>query len=407
VRVIGLMSGTSCDGIDAAAADLALDDDELHLWPLGSISLPYPADVRADVEAALPPGSTTMEAVCRLDTRIGQSFAQAAAEALAQRCGGAADLVVSHGQTLYHWLVDGRVAGSLQLGQPAWIAERTGLPVVSDLRARDIAAGGHGAPLVGLVDALLLAGRPGIPAALNLGGIANLTVVAPGAPPVAFDVGPANALIDLAVRDLAGASQGYDVDGRLAAAGQTLPALLERLLTDPYYALPAPKTTGREKFHLPYLRDALSACPRAEPADVVATLTRLTACTVAHACRRHRVTELVVSGGGTRNPTLMAMLAEAIAPISLATSDALGLPAQDKEAYAFAVLGFLTMHGVPGALPSATGAWRPAVLGTITPGAGPLALRPCPVRPPRALRIGTRPDPGVSAPDELRCGAVS
>jgi anhydro-N-acetylmuramic acid kinase len=387
VRVIGLMSGTSLDAIDAAAADLALAGDEVRLRPLGSIRLPYPPDVRAEVEAALPPTPTTMQAVCRLDTRIGQAFAAAAASALARRCGGAADLVVSHGQTLYHWLVDGRVAGSLQLGQPAWIAERTGLPVVSDLRARDIAAGGQGAPLVSLVDALLLAGRPGVPAALNLGGIANLTVLPSEGQPLAFDVGPANALLDAAVRHFTGGTDDFDVDGRLAAAGRTLPDLLEHLLADPYYALPAPKTTGKEHFHRHYLRDALAACGQAEPVDVLATLTRLTARTVADACRPHRVTELVASGGGTRNPTLMAMLAEAVDPVGVITSDALGLPAQDKEAYAFALLGFLTMHGAPGALPSATGARRAAVLGTITPGARPLLLPPPAASAPRALRV--------------------
>ena len=180
-----------------------------------------------------------MEAVCRLDTRIGQAFAEVAVAAIEHV--GPVDLIVSHGQTLYHWVEDGTVKGTLQLGQPAWIAERTHVPVVSDLRPRDVAAGGQGAPLVSLLDTLLLAGRDGRPAALNLGGIANLTV-----PPLAFDTGPGNALLDRAARQLAG--RPYDDDGALAAAGPVVPELLDRLLADPYYARPAPKSTGPEHF---------------------------------------------------------------------------------------------------------------------------------------------------------------
>jgi anhydro-N-acetylmuramic acid kinase len=401
VRVIGLMSGTSLDAIDAAAADIALSGDELRLRPLGAISCAWPADLRAEVQAALPPAPTTAQAVCRLDNGIGQAFADAAAAVLAQCCSGHADLVVSHGQTLCHRVVDGDVAGSLQLGQPAWIAERTGLPVVSDLRARDIAAGGQGAPLVSLVDALALAGRGGIPAALNLGGIANLTVVPPDGPPLAFDVGPANALIDAAMRHLTG--REFDEGGRLAAAGQVLPALLERLLADPYYTRPAPKSTGKERFNLGCLLAALAPPAPAAPADILATLAQLTARTVGDACRRHRVSELFASGGGTRNRTLMTMLAQAIAPARLGTTDELGLPAQAKEAYAFAVLGFLTVHGLPGALPSATGATRAALLGAITPGSGPLRLpAPC-AQAPRALRVVPSADGLLDAPaDEQR-----
>jgi anhydro-N-acetylmuramic acid kinase len=355
MRVIGLMSGTSCDGIDAAVADLELDGDVLRLHPVGEISAPYDRELRAEIEAALPPAQTTLEAVCRLDTRIGQAFAELAAAAVLRHGG---ELIVSHGQTLFHWVRDGRVEGTLQLGQPAWIAERTGLPVVSDLRARDVAAGGQGAPLVSFLDALLLRDRPGTPAALNLGGIANLTVGT-----IAFDVGPANALLDAAARHFTG--RPYDADGQLAASGTVVPELLERLLTDPYYARPAPKSTGKEHFHAGYVEyGSLGA------EDVLATLTRLTARTVAAAARAHGVTELIASGGGVRNPTLMAALREEVAPAPVITSDALGLPAQAKEAYAFAVLGYLTHLGRPATLPSATGARHARLLGSITPGTG-------------------------------------
>jgi anhydro-N-acetylmuramic acid kinase len=393
--VIGLMSGTSFDAIDAAVADIELEGEVLRLRPLGSLSAPYDDDLREELAAALPPAPTTFETVCRLDTLIGQAFAELAAEAIARF--GAADLIASHGQTLFHWVDGGRVRGTLQMGQPAWIAERTGVPVVSDLRSRDVAAGGQGAPLVSLLDALLLADRPGVPAALNLGGIANVTILPPAAraeaargggeaaergretAPVAFDVGPGNALIDAAARHFTGAS--HDVDGRLAAAGRVIPKLLDRLLADPYYARPAPKSTGKEHFNAAYLEGALDH----DAADVLATLTRLTARTVAHATRG--VTELVVSGGGVKNPTLMAALGEET-DATVVTSDALGLPAQDKEAYAFAVLGFLTAHGLPGTLPSATGARQARVLGSLTPGVGGLTNLREAVPSPRALRLG-------------------
>ncbi|WP_330341328.1 anhydro-N-acetylmuramic acid kinase [Streptomyces sp. NBC_00557] len=387
MRVIGLMSGTSYDAIEAAAADLALDGDALLLRPLGHLSVPYPEEVRDLIGASLPPAATTTQAVCALDTGVGQAFAGAAGRALRELCDGRADLVVSHGQTVHHWVEDGTVRGTLQLGRPAWIAEATGLPVVSDLRSRDVAAGGQGAPLVAMTDALLLRALPGTPAALNLGGIANVTVLAPGAEPLAFDTGPANALLDAAVRHFTGGAADYDEDGRRAAAGRTSPELLRALLDDPYYRRPAPKSTGKEHFHLPYLQRALAAAPTPDPDDVLATLTRLTAVTVADACRAHRVTELVVSGGGTRNPVLMRTIGEELTGVRMRPSDDLGLPSDAKEALAFAVLGFLTVHGLPGTLPSGTGARRATLLGSITPGATPLRLPEPAARPPRLLRV--------------------
>ncbi|MFG2648796.1 anhydro-N-acetylmuramic acid kinase [Streptomyces sp. NPDC048436] len=365
MRVIGLMSGTSYDAIDAAAADLTIDGDRLLLSPLGLITRGYDESLREALGAALPPAATTLADVCRLDTRIGQAFASAAAEADRELCDGRAELVASHGQTVYHWVEDGQARGTLQIGQPAWIAEATGLPVVSDFRPRDIAAGGQGAPLVSIVDQMWLRGRPGAPAALNLGGIANIT--APDG--TAFDTGPANALIDVAVRELTRERLTYDLDGEMAARGTVDEGLLAGLLREPYYALPAPKTTGKELFHLPYLRTALSGYEALAPEDVIATLTRLTARTVADAVRSVGASEVIVSGGGTRNPTLMAFLrAELGAGIPLRTSDELGLSSAAKEAYAFAVLGFLTAHGLPGTVPESTGARHPSVLGSLTPG---------------------------------------
>lgn len=392
MRVVGLMSGTSYDAVDAAAADLTLDEDgTLRLVPLGMISAPYEDTLRAALAAALPPAPTTLADVCRLDTRIGQAFAALAVRADRELCAGRAELMASHGQTVFHWADAGRVHGTLQIGSPAWIAEATGHPVVSDFRPRDVAAGGQGAPLVGLVDLMLLRGRPGVPAALNIGGIANLTVLPPTGPPVAFDTGPGNALLDAAARELTDGRLDHDADGALAAAGRVHAPLLRRLLDEPYYRLPAPKTTGKELFHPGHLRAALAPHPGLAPQDVLATLTRLTARTVADALRPLRATEVFASGGGTRNPALMTALREELPPgTALLTSDALGLPAAAKEAYAFAVLGFLTVHGLPGNAPDCTGARGPRVLGSLTPGRRPLTLPPAATRPPRALVIGDR-----------------
>ncbi|MEU9449758.1 anhydro-N-acetylmuramic acid kinase [Streptomyces sp. NPDC048277] len=377
--VIGLMSGTSYDAVDAAAADLRLAGDTLLLKPLGMVSTPYDDELREALAGALPPAAVPLARVCLLDTRIGQAFAAAAVRADRELCGGRAELVASHGQTVFHWAEGGRVHGTLQLGQPAWIAEATGLPVVADFRPRDVAAGGQGAPLVSLVDLLWLRGRPGTPVALNIGGIANLT--APDG--TAFDTGPGCALMDAAAREFTGGRAAYDVDGALAARGRPDGRLLDRLLEEPYYALPAPKTTGKELFHADYWR-SVAGLP-AE--DALATLTLLTARTVADAVRGLGATEVVASGGGTRNPVLMAMVRGLLPEIPVRASDELGLPAAAKEAYAFAVLGFLTAHGLAGTAPAATGARHPSVLGSLTPGRDGLRVPPPAPNAPVRLRI--------------------
>ncbi|MGN9776626.1 anhydro-N-acetylmuramic acid kinase [Micromonospora sp. H33] len=387
MKIVGLMSGTSYDGVDVAAAEFTLDGDTLWLTPLGHRGIDYDDGLRAEIGALLPPAATTIEAVCRLDNRLGEVFAEAAAVGI-ELAGGAVDAVVSPGQTVFHWVERGVVRGTLQLGAPARVAARVGVPVLSDLRSADVAAGGQGAPLVPAFDALLLDETAGAPrAALNLGGIANLTVVAPGAPVLGYDVGPANALLDAAARRFLG--RPCDLDGAVAAAGRVHTGLLDLLLAEPYYAAPPPKSTGKELFHAGYLDDRLAALGEPVPVeDLLATLTVLTAATVAAECARHRVTEVVAAGGGVRNPTLMFRLAElAAGRWRLRTTDELGVPAQAKEAYAFALLGWLSWHGLPGALPSVTGATRAAVLGSWTP-TGP-AYGADPVRPPRRLRVRT------------------
>lgn len=386
-RVIGLISGTSMDGIDVAVADLRLSEGTVELVPLGHAEVAYPQPLRTALLDALPPGECTAELLCRLDTEIGQSFAAAAGEALASICGGTATLVASLGQTIYHWVDGGRCLGTLQLGQPAWIAEATGLPVIADLRARDVAAGGHGAPLAGILDRLWLA-RSDVPvAALNIGGIANITVVAPDATPLAFDTGPGNALLDAGARMASDGARHYDAGGELAARGTVRPDLLELLVAEPYYAAAAPKSTGKELFHAGYLRAALAGLPPVADADLLATLVELTAVTVADACRAHGVRRVVASGGGVRNPALMAALTRRLAPATLSTSDELGLPVDAKEAYLTALLGFLSWCGVPADSQGATGAARPRLLGSITPGSTPLRLPEPTTIPVTGLRV--------------------
>ncbi|NJP31613.1 anhydro-N-acetylmuramic acid kinase [Micromonospora thermarum] len=403
MKIVGLMSGTSYDGVDVVAAEFILDGDTLWLTPLGHRGIDYDDGLRAEIGALLPPAATTIEAVCRLDNRLGEVFAEAAAVGV-ELAGGAVDAVVSPGQTVFHWVERGVVRGTLQLGAPARVAARVGVPVLSDLRSADVAAGGQGAPLVPAFDALLLGPVPTAPpdrartstpdpeetggaprAALNLGGIANLTVVAPGAPVLGYDVGPANALLDAAARRFLG--RPCDLDGAVAAAGRVHTGLLDLLLAEPYYAASPPKSTGKELFHAGYLDDRIAALGEPVPVDdLLATLTELTARVVADECDRHGVVEVVAAGGGVRNPTLTARIAALGAGRwRLRTTDELGIPAQAKEAYAFAILGWLSWHGLPGALPSVTGAARAAVLGSWAP-AGP-AYGAGPARPPRRLRV--------------------
>jgi anhydro-N-acetylmuramic acid kinase len=371
MRVLGMISGTSHDGIDVAIVDFAVDGGALAGRIEYSASVPYDPELRRRLIAALPPGLPGFDAACELDTSIGRAFADAAAGALAAPGAGGADLICSHGQTVFHWVEQGRARGTLQLGQPAWIAEATGLPVISDVRAADVAAGGEGAPLVPVLDQMLLGPyrAAGVRAgALNLGGIANVTVCAPGAEPVAWDIGPANALIDAVVTAEPSTPDTFDRDGALAASGTVIPTLLTELLAEPYYAAPPPKSSGKELFHLGYVHEAVGRTGiTADLPDLVATLTELTAVTVADAVSGAGVQVLAAAGGGVRNPVLMRRITELLPGVEVLTTDALGVPADTKEAVAFALIGWATAHGLPGNVPSCTGAAGPRVLGRITP----------------------------------------
>lgn len=400
MRVLGMISGTSHDGIDIAVVDFADDAGGVTAAIEYTTSTPYSPGLRERLRAALPPAPVGFDVACELDTLIGQEFGAAAGASLrahGEAGFGPVDLVCSHGQTVFHWIADGRALGTLQLGQPAWIAEATGLPVLSDLRAADIAAGGQGAPLVPILDTILLTAdaeegrRAG---ALNLGGISNVTVVASGEEPVAWDIGPANALIDAVVTADAGTADGFDRDGRLAAAGTVDDELLRQLLAEPYYALPTPKSTGKELFHLDYVRERLARRGAGLAlADVVATLTELTARTVADALRTAGVDSLLVSGGGVRNPVLLGRIVELLPEVEVRPSDAVGVPSDDKEAVAFALIGWATVNGLPGNVPSCTGASGGRVLGRLSAAPG-APLPPTGVRDAWP-RVAFRPSDGA------------
>ena len=368
-----MISGTSVDAIDVALADMYQVDDTLTLTTLGYLELPWPAAVRERLLAALPPASPGPAEWVRLHAETGEAFGAAAARALTEL--GPADLVVSHGQTLHHLVERGRVVGTLQLGDPARVHAHTGLPVLADLRAADIAAGGPGAPLASTLDALWLGDVP--TAAVNLGGIANVTIVGTDDGPVTGDTGPANCLLDAAAADL---GLRCDVDGALAAAGRVDEAALGALLADPYFARPLPKSTGREHFHAGYVRQMLGAATPTGP-DLFTTLVELSARTIADVVRRHRPRRLVVSGGGAANPLLIQRLSRLT---GLQPSDCLGLPAAAKEAYLMALIGWLSWHGLPGVARGpagpVTGAARAAVLGSLTPPRAVADLAPAPTR---------------------------
>ncbi len=383
------MSGTSVDGIDVACVDLELDGAELGCQYRGVLSVPFDVTLRDRIVAALPPGQPGAGELCQLHGELGHAYADAFATAASQLADDQADFAVLHGQTFYHWVdAGGRALGTLQLGNSAAVAERLGLPVVCDLRSRDVAAGGQGAPLVSMFDQLLLAGRPGPSAAVNLGGIANLTVVADGQVLTAYDVGPAGALMDPAAALASGGTERFDPGGSHAARGAVSQPLLARLKAEPYYRLPPPRSTGRELFNAAYLQAMLAGLdPVPAGPDVAATVTQLLVDLLAEAVKQYGLTELVLSGGGSENQTTRHWLRQAVPGVRVLTTADLGVPAQAKEAVAFAVLGFLTWNGLPGSVTAATGAAHQAILGTIQPGVTPLRLPEPADAPPVYLRL--------------------
>jgi anhydro-N-acetylmuramic acid kinase len=372
MRVIGLMSGTSGDGVDAAAVEIGDERPRPSVRLIAHVHRAYPAPLRATILAAGEGESLTAADVARLRVRIGEEHADAAVA-----CANAAhlaledvDAVATHGQTVAH-LPDERPRATLQLIDAARIVEATRVPVVTDFRSADMAAGGEGAPLVPFGDWIVFTHGTTSRAILNIGGIANVTVLPANATRddvLAFDTGPGNMPIDAVVARATEGRQAFDEDGALAARGRVDAPLVERALGHEYFARTPPKSTGREAFGADFA-DALVESGRGlEPADLVASATAVSARSIADALSRFvpvKLDEVFVAGGGARNPTLMAMLTDALDGIPIRDSSALGIPPEAREALAFAILGAFALRGEPNTLPRVTGARRATVGGAV------------------------------------------
>lgn len=359
---LGLMSGTSLDGVDAALVRIAPRGQRYDLELLRFDTVAYSSELRNELLAALPPYAGSTAAAARLHRAVGIAFADAAKTVTRDV---EPQFVASHGQTLWH---DGTSSTTLQAGDPFVIREAVGATVCYDFRSADCAAGGHGAPLVPYVDALLLRQPSEDRMALNLGGIANVTLLpAAGDSTFALDTGPANVLLDAFVAQRTG--NAFDVGGALAGRGRVDRAALSAMLDDPYFSALPPKTTGRERFGIHFLQQHAGVLQHLSTEDGAATLTELTAATIFDAVARQRFVpaRIIVSGGGARNRALLDRLRAHFRGATIELSDAFGLPADAKEAIAFAVLGYETLRERAGNVPLATGARHPAVLGAIAP----------------------------------------
>lgn len=384
--VAGIMSGTSADGINVALVRVQGRGFRSRLELLAHYQFPYPAEVRRAILTAMNAKSAGVADLARLNFALGDLYADAVRTAQ-RRARLECELVGCHGQTLYHQgnpapFLGRRVACTWQTGEAAIIAAKIGVPVASDFRPADMAAGGKGAPLVPFLDYVLYRHRRYGRIVQNLGGIGNLTAIPPRALPeelVAFDTGPGNMVIDAVTAHLF--DKPFDRNGRFAARGEPIERLLRELLRHPFFRQKPPKTAGREQFGREFVREFLRLCRRADENDIVATATALTARSIGIAVRKFvlpmlesedakpaRFREFVVSGGGTKNATLMGMIREELAPLKMRvrTTDDFGLPSEAKEAVAFALLAYQTWRRLPSNVPSATGAKRPAILGKVS-----------------------------------------
>ncbi|MGB2672713.1 MAG: anhydro-N-acetylmuramic acid kinase [Candidatus Acidiferrum sp.] len=381
--VLGIMSGTSADGIDVALARISGAPPRLDAKLLASTSSKYPSALRKEILRVAEQHPITAGELSQLNFRLGEIFAEvvlaACREFRVSRKRIA--LIGSHGQTIFHQgkpapYFGHATASTLQISEPSVIAARTGITTVGDFRPADIALGGQGAPLVPYADYLLYRHDKLGRVSLNLGGIANITVILAAAKPeqvIAFDTGPANMLIDALVAHFTHGRQRFDKDARIAQTGRPIPALLDELMRDPYLKLAPPKSTGREYYGHAYLKKvfALGKRHRAKPADLIRAATIFSALSVVDALNRFvlpntKIQQLIVSGGGARNPLLLAQLAAALKNIEILPSAQFGIPEDAKEAFAFALLAYETFHRRPGNIPSATGAHALAILGKIS-----------------------------------------
>ena len=381
--VLGMMSGTSADGIDVALARISGAPPNLNAKLLGHTSVKFPDALRKESLRVAEQQPVSAGALSQLNFRLGGLFADAALAACRKFrvSPGRISLIGSHGQTIFH---QGRpipyfgspTASTLQIGEPSVIAVRTGITTVGDFRPSDMARGGEGAPLVPYVDYLLYRDAKLGRVSLNLGGIANITVLQRGAKPqqvFAFDTGPANMLIDALVGHFTRGRQRFDKNAQLAAEGRSNLALLDELLRDPYLKLAPPKSTGREYYGHAYVKKVLAFSRRhgAKPNDLIRAATIFTALSIVDALnrfvlRKTKIDQLIVSGGGAHNPLILAQLSAALPGIEVLPSSRLGVPKDAKEAFAFALLAYETFHQRSANLPSATGARGPAILGKLS-----------------------------------------
>ena len=363
--VAGIMSGTSLDGIDVAIVDIR----GKQIQPLAFASTPYPKAVR-EALLGVSNAMTHTATIARLHFLLGELYADAIKKASRRHKPA---LIGMHGQTIFHEgspleYLGRRVASTLQIGEAAVVAERTGVHTISNFRERDIAAGGQGAPLVPYVDYLLFHHARRGRVALNIGGIANITVIPAGAKPedvIAFDTGPGNMVIDALVAHHTGGRQRYDRNGSIARRGKVHERLLDAMMSDPYLNRKPPKTTGREQFGQQFVSGLLAT--GIPLPDLIATATEFTARSIASAIPRAKMQDVIASGGGVHNRQIMRRLGELLPGIDVASSADFGIDPDAKEAIAFAVLAYEFVHGRPSNLPRATGARRSVILGKSSP----------------------------------------
>lgn len=379
-KIIGLMSGTSADGVDAALVSVEGAGKASNIEVIAWDMYPHDPEVRDEVIAVASGKECDAGHIAVLNFLLGHAFADAAVELCrkAEIPLDEVDLIGSHGQTVFHHppgQAQGPLPCTLQIGEPCVIAERTGVTTIADFRPRDMAAGGQGAPLVPLVDYILFSSDRKSRCALNLGGIANVTILPKSCSVddvMAFDTGPGNMVLDELAKVFSGGEKSFDEGGILAKKGKSNKPLLEILLAHPYFKKRPPKSTGREMFGEHYARQILEHGARLEmkEADIMRTTAELTARAIGDACRSHSgaFDEVVVSGGGVHNETLVKEIMKSLKPAKILISDRLGIPSDAKEAIAFALLANETLAGHAGNLPSVTGASGPVVLGKIVPG---------------------------------------